>query len=168
MGEHLGTAVLLMTWKDRSKLVSATCVPLFMGSILADGHGAQTTSATATFVKFRGQTYIVTCRHVKQIAFGNEGWTARLHAHPAVIELAHWARAGRQPTLRDAGASEAIDISLCALPGHMMEMLAKDKPKAPIDLDRFNPPNGARSRIAWLRDFLIAQSPRRAPLWLHQ
>lgn len=121
--------------------MNATCAPLFLGSILADGHGVQTASATATFVKFRNRNYVVTCRHVKKIAFSQAGWTARLHAHPAIIELAHWTSAGRQPTLNDVGSDASIDISLCPLPEHLMEMLAKNKPKAPIDLDRFSPPN---------------------------
>lgn len=127
-----------------SKAVNATCAPVFIGNyFLADGHNSGTQSATATFVRLEGVTYVVTCRHVKSLAFATPGWTARLHAHPAIISLSNWSSVGLIPTLRDVDESHA-DISVCALPDHLMEQLARNKPKAPIDLDRYEPPKWDR------------------------
>ncbi|HEX7851001.1 MAG TPA: hypothetical protein VF485_14825 [Sphingomonas sp.] len=113
-----------------------------MGNILADGHKASSPSATATFVRFENRIFVVTCLHVKQIAFKGRGSTARLHAGRAVIELAHWTTKGvRVPSLRDVDRDTAIDVSLCELPVYLLELLSRDKVKRPIDLDNFTAPD---------------------------
>ena len=128
--------------RSRSKLINQTCAPLFIGdALLADGHTATTSSATATFVRFQGKTYAVTCRHVRKDASAVTGWSARLHAGVAVIPLANWSSAGLTSILRDAADESGVDISLCRNPDHLFDVVSQAKPKTPIDLDTYEEPN---------------------------
>jgi len=131
--------------KARSKEVNGYCAPLFLSHYyLADGHSSCTISATATFVRFRGQCYAVTCGHVKAAASARPEWTAKLRAGPAFLNLSNWSSTGLTPTLREIGDGKQVDISLCALPEHWLDFMARDKPKKPIDLDHYREPRWDR------------------------
>ena len=60
-----------------------------------------------------------------------------LAAHPKVIA-----------SLRDAGSDEAVDISVCAMPDHLVEILGRDRPKVPIDRTATWSRPGTRCAIA--------------------
>lgn len=143
-----------MNLSHRSKLVNMTCCPLFIGNrYVFDGHSSRTTSATATFVEFKGQHYVVTCRHVKEAAFYQPGSSARLQAGRTVISLDHFSSTGLKPSLRDVEGETYVDISICALPGHYIELLAREKPKAPINLDRYEEPRWDSVRLCLAAGF---------------
>lgn len=130
----------LMRRRDLSAKINQNCAPLFIGNyFLSDGHSSQTPNATATFVRFEGVTYVVTCSHVKALATAADGVTARLHGHHTLIALSNWSNAGLVPSLQDVD-DDRVDISICPLPDLHMEVISKAKQKTPIDLDNYVEP----------------------------
>jgi hypothetical protein len=126
-----------------------SCAPLFISDhFLAVGIDARTTSATATFVKFEGRLFVVTCRHVADIAYQADRSTAQLFGASTIISLGMLSPRGVSGSLR--GAPPGIDISLCPLPDYLFQQISKKSGKTPIDLDAWEEPTwpAVRSLVA--------------------
>lgn len=130
-----------MDQEQRSSYINATCAPLFLNDyFFAKGHNSLTTSATATFVQYKSRTYAVACAHVKAAASSLDRWTAQLHAERAVVNLTEWSSFGKVSALRDVKGTAPVDISICPIPNHLFEIIARGKPKVLINLDELREP----------------------------
>lgn len=125
--------------KDLSRLANAACVPLFIGDYFGiQGRGPAMLSASGTLVQFHGRLFVITCEHVRKEAYARKGWTPSIAVGRAIINLSSWAEEGLIPALREVRIPAGPrDVSIAELPMHYLGILGRDKPKAPIDLDKF-------------------------------
>lgn len=126
-----------MNDRERSAQIVRHCIPIYIGGkYLQDGHSAATTSATGTFIRFKGVDYAVTCGHVSQEAYATERSTARMHLGRSVIQFDSFEDVGSIRSLRDVGGESSVDISICRLGPNYVEDMSRRNGlrKAPIDL----------------------------------
>ena len=117
---------------------------------LSTGHNEATHNATATFVKRKGQYYMVTCRHVLDSVA--EPDTAPEAGHPTmalqidqtVLNFSYFVPKGIKPSVRapvlELGSPE-FDIALACIDVRRWQLLSCKKNKVAIDLDSWRGPN---------------------------
>lgn len=121
--------------------------PIFIGDyFLADGNSEKTANATATFVRFGGRHYAITCAHVLDIAddkraqsaYGRE--TLRLMAGKAALNFSSFGPDGQRSSfIRLDEDGYALDLGIAAIDGYWA-LLCGEKQKEAIDLDEWQEP----------------------------
>jgi hypothetical protein len=142
---------LVMDAKERSAQIVKHCMPLYIGGrYLMGGHGAETTSATVTFVKYQGIEYAVTCEHVSREAYSTDRTTARIHFGRTVVQLDQFDQRGMTRLLKSVDGDRPVDVSICRLGAKYVEQMSanSDKPRVPIDLDSFQEVEWSREMFA--------------------
>lgn len=132
---------------DRANDLAAACTaPLFIQSrTLAGGHSAATPNGTATLIKFRQKTHVLTCRHVVQAT--NDGddeyRTCALMGKHVVLNLSEVTAEGIASafgTIPADPAAEEEDVAIALLPDQLWDLFVGQKPRQPIDLDAWREP----------------------------
>ncbi len=140
-----------MTQIDFSKLTKLAvqnCEPLYLSHpFLKDGHSATKANATILYIKYLGTVYGITCAHVYDQQFGENGaiekvltvWGDRL-----IYQFGNWSSDRYQSHFRilrnEKSAPESLDIAIIKLPTPFPESHMGKKGKVAIDFDHWEPP----------------------------
>ncbi|MER9592983.1 hypothetical protein NKI94_30180 [Mesorhizobium australicum] len=135
--------------------------PLFIQNRdLAHGHDDKVLSATGTFVKWQGQHYVVTCRHVLEAVRWEQKETLAIMAGRGILNFSSPTPSGPISSFRELEArrdGSKPDIAISRLPAHWWNQITKNKSKKAVDLDAWVEPVWPEIRIAkacgWLQNY---------------
>lgn len=139
------------------KQARAQTDPLFFHDyFMAHGHDVNTKNATATYVQFEKEIYVVTCRHVLEILQKRQERkhspfpTLALMVDRGLLNLSFFTADGLQNALKVPNppvGAQPLDLAISKLPTSYWDILTSRKNKKPIDLDNWHEPRWARAEI---------------------
>lgn len=135
-------------------------IPLFVQHPhLATGRDDRTVSASATFVKFEGQHYIVTCGHVLGQVVDSRDKTLAIMIERRSVNLYPFGAFGAGLGLRTPQADWAgrvVDVAISSIEAVWQHIVTRKHKKA-VDLDNWSEPAWADVRRAvacgWLNNY---------------
>jgi hypothetical protein len=116
---------------------------------LATGHDVTTRNGTGTFVIYKKQAYVCTCRHIVEAASNPtmvpeaKHPTLALQIGRDVLNLSFFSVEGLKIALQAPHAErreDAVDVAIAALPALHWKLLTTRKNKTAIDLDKWREP----------------------------
>lgn len=141
------------------KEVAKVCAPLFLeNNFLGTEHSEKTLNGTATFIKFNNTIYLCTCRHVVEIAIGDNLETMksiqisnsklRINSHRLFVNKENAMDYVFYPQFR---YSNCADIAFNPISAELFLSYAKTNGKTFIDLDNYREPD--YSKIKYIHAF---------------